>query len=344
VRRLVLHLGLPKTATTSLQTHVFSRMPGYAGKFNQGDLFPSPRLQELRDAFIHRALVSKGQVSEVAGRESWIPALQSWVEELLATDEPIVFLSDEGLSWWRSPVGDSAEWPVIESAGAVPRRGPHPFISLVQTLRRLLPSEVELKTVLVLRNQSDWLASLAAQEGVLGTAFVHRLIRDNDAFLDYYAIVEDLRQSCGPDNHLTLLFENSFEGNAEAILRFAGYSLSESTTPVVSRERENARRSDKGWFVGAVQPHDRLELVLRKWSDRSPWLARFLSSENSPLGLIRPLVGYEARQRASTWLFNKRAATISLTEDQKTAIRIHCRASNARLSRHLGVDLDALGY
>ena len=345
MRRLVIHIGLPKTATTSLQTHIFPHLPGYLGKFAEVETYPSTALWGLRHLWSSGALIDNKQVFEIDGRPVWVPALESWVEELVASDEDILLWSEEELTQWRSPEDNAADWPVMVAPEVLPRRGSHPIVGFLQHLHELLPRDVELKTILVLRNQSDWLISLAAQLAVSNIGFVERLIRDDDAFLDYYAITKDLERLRGPENHLTLLFENGLEHNVQEALEFASYSPANIPNLQMSQSRENVRKGDAGWSVQRLAPLQQLERALMTLRHSSSFLDKQLTSNQALRRTFRPIIGSEARQRTLGWIpAVGKQVNISLTEEQRAAIKSHCAASNERLSAHLNVDLKALGY
>ena len=339
MRRLVIHLGLPKTATTTLQTHIFPQLPGYLGRFYEGDTYPSAALTKQLIQLYWWGFDEK-QVFEIDGHPAWVPALEAWVEELVASDEDILLWSEEGLSVWRSPASNAAYWPPMDAPGALPRRGSHPIVDFLQQLRELLPQDIELKTILTLRNQSDWLVSLAAQMHVRNTGFVDRLIRDDDAFLNSYAMTKDLECLRGPENHLTLLFENGLEHNVEEILKFAGYPPAGFQNLTVPEARENVGKRDKGWKVEAPAGVEGFLLAFR---GKFPFLDDNVFTNDKWRRALRPLFGYEIRRKVLSqgkW----KSFTISLTRGQRTAIKSHCKASNVQLSAHLDVDLEALGY
>jgi len=342
MRRLVIHLGLPKTATTTLQMHIFRQLPGYLGRFYEEEAYSSAALFELDNLYYFGASIDNKQVFEIDGRPVWVPALEAWVEDVIASDEEILLWSQEGLTLWSSPAGDPALWPVMDSPTALPRRDSHPIVGFLQQLRELLPQDIELKTILTLRNQSDWLISLAAEVGVPNARFVEGLIRDNDAFLDYYAITKDLERLRGPENHLTLLFENPLEHNCQEIFKFAGYPPADFQNLTVPEDQANVRKSKRGWKVAGTGV-DRLERRIEALRRSSPFLDKHLTSNQALRRIFRPLLGSKARRRVLGTTLAK-GTKISLTQEQRTAIKSHCEASNARLSAHLNVDLKALGY
>ena len=338
VTQLVIHLGLPKTATTTLQTHFFPQLPGYLGKFYPGASYSSPTLNELQALWF--------QGTSINARSVWFASLEPWIEELVASDDDILLWSEENLTQWRSPEGNAATWPVTDPPGALARRGSHPIAGFLKHLRELLPQDIELKTMLTLRNQSDWTMSLAAQLGVLNDRFVKRLIRDDDAFLNYYAITKDLENLNGPENHLTLLYENGLNHNFQRMLRFSGYSPADIQDLRVPQAQENVRRTEKGWIIAGAASFNPFERTLATLRTRSSFVDKHLSYNKALRRTFRPLLGFEARQRLLSKIPTPRTAPVSrsLTDHQMAAIRKHCEKSNAQLAAHLDLDLRALGY
>lgn len=343
VRQLILHVGMPKTATTSLQTHLFSSLPGFLGKSHAPEPFFSTRVStphfksELLAAFVtayiagvdvdgHRSYGREGQ-------ETWRPALRAWVSNLLNSPEDTVLVSYESFMGWRSPLGNAAIWPVMDEADALPRRGRHPVLHFLTYLRELLPANVDLKTILVLRNQSDWLCSLAAQVGIANTKFVDRLIDTDDAFLDYSTIVKGFMNLRGRSSHLTLLHENGLHVNAEKILQFCDYVVPSLSTEVTSWKNENVRRdSSGGWRV-----HE--EIPLERFATRVSSLIHNLRLDFVRPAL-KPILGHRVREKFHV----RQPGTISLTSEQHWKIREHCYESNLELSDVLRLDLSQFGY
>lgn len=340
MEQLTIHIGLPKTGTTSLQTHAFSRLPGYLGKFPSQRHRLSPSLRGVLDAYRIGLEVDNERVFEVGGQEAWASLIEPWVKHLLTSEARKGLLSDEDLAGWRYPVGNAARWPVLDSSSALPRRGPHPVIRFLEQVRARLPLDIELKSVLVLRNQSDWLGSLAAQAAVSNTAFVQRVIRNKDAFLDFHSIVVDLERLLGAQNHKTILFESGLEHIASEIIRFAGYPDSDIPSPETLRPRANVRRQGDNEWVVADEP-SRLDEVLVRLRAENTFVERFYQS-GAWRRILRPFLGPHVRRRILHP--NYRRQTISLTQEQRATIRAHCQKSNARLSEHLGLDLTRLGY
>ena len=98
VRRLVIHIGLAKTATTSLQTHTYPELPGYLGKFSTGQTYESTALYELLHLYDSGAFIDNERLIEIDGSPARVPVFRPWIEELVASDEDILLWSEEGLT------------------------------------------------------------------------------------------------------------------------------------------------------------------------------------------------------------------------------------------------------
>ena len=164
-RKLVVHIGLPKTATTSIQTHFFPQVAGYLGKRGWRSQYYPP-VEEPSEAFGEFAGIKDAH----SQGQDWEARLADWAHNLDFSEQPVQVISDESLAHWRSPPKVGAPSLPVERArqGNVPRRGAHPVTVLLAKLRDFLPSDVSLFTIVTLRNQADYLGSMAAQYAVLG--------------------------------------------------------------------------------------------------------------------------------------------------------------------------------
>jgi hypothetical protein len=183
-KNLVLHIGLPKTGTTALESGFFPKYSGYAGRFYglgpngaavQQNYFIFTRLQEIYLQF-SGALPPSGS--------GWRDDLSHWVDELVFAEAGLLIISTEALSSWSR--GPSMIWPVhYESPEPL---GNHPIMFFLSEIRDLLPQNINLTTIVTLRNQSDFLGSLAAQERrerYFDSTNFDRLASHGDAFLDF---------------------------------------------------------------------------------------------------------------------------------------------------------------
>lgn len=330
MKRLTIHLGLPKTGSTSLQTQVFFDLPGYLGRNGHSELEWS-EIAAWRDAFF---TANSGRPLGQRDNYVWDALFVAWLDKIVRSPQQTFLISDELFLQWPSPHGNSAAWPVQTAPGAAPRRGVHPVVNLLSRMRSMLPPDVDLKTVVVLRNQSDWLGSLAAELAVENTEFVQRLIDTNDAALNYYSIVLELETLLGPSNHLTLFHEDGPARNAERILSFSGYPVSERDLLERLAVPQNVRRvNEASWATRGWHP---VEDVLAKLK----WIFQSTPLLSEALPLARRLFPVPVRQR----VFRYQPRYVSLSTEDRERLRSHCQDWNSQLAGHVGENLRSKGY
>jgi hypothetical protein len=340
-KRLVVHIGLPKTATTTLQMHFFPQLGGYLGKGypspDEGSAWgPSEVFSEFSD--IQNAYY-RGQ--------DWEARLADWVHKLDFKEHPVQLISDEVLARWTSPLNaGGSSWPVEPPRrGEVPRRGAPPVAVLLAKLRDFLPPDVSLFTIVTLRNQADFLGSHAGQSGVRvrgGGAVFERVIQREDAYMDFYSLVTELEKVSGPSQHLTLLFEDGVEQNCKNIVEFADLTPLKEVFNFEFGKRANLRRTDdntwrrkysrpsyhtSGVFLGLRK------VILGKFPRLFPAMRAVNRFVFARIGAVRRLVDRAANGQ-----------TVSISDENRRKLRVYCAPSNQRLAEHLKRDLAFLGY
>jgi hypothetical protein len=152
VQELTLHLGLPKTATTTLQTHVFPRFSGYLGKYYGDDGAPPSSEWATWHSAYEKWLRRDPE---------WRDALRVWVATLKHAGHSSAFLSDEALSAWSD--GAQTLWPVTDDWVNAQLVRPHPVIELLRTIKEFAGESMRLRVILTLRNQPSLIGSLYAE-------------------------------------------------------------------------------------------------------------------------------------------------------------------------------------
>jgi hypothetical protein len=329
-KKLVAHIGLPKTATTSVQTHFFPQVAGYLRirdlqVDSQGD-GPTEVYGEFVE--IHEAY-SQGQ--------DWEVRLSDWAHNLDFSEQPVQVISLERLAGWRSPrtVG-GAYWPVQRARkGDVPRSGAHPVTVFLAKLRDFLPSDVSLFTIVTLRNQADFLGSLAAQAGARG-AVIDRVIQRDDAYVDFHSLVTELEKVSGPSQHLTLLFEDGVEQNCKNIVEFAGLTPVKEGFNFDLEKAQNVRGTGNNtWRSRHVPSYTRavVFLGLRKLiRGKFPRLFPAMSEVHRFVTRTIAAVGGSVTQ------------TVSISDGDRLKLQVYCAPSNQCLAEHLKRNLISLGY
>ena len=339
VRELTLHIGLPKTATTTLQTHIFPQLPGYLGKY-----YGSDRL--TRGALF----VSGGEALSqwIKGSPRWPRAVEAWVESLGELGEAQPLLSDEALARWPSELHGPSHWPLSDGWSDTLRVRPHPVIELLEAVRAAGRSnDLRVRVIVTLRNQPEFMGSLYAQlQGGMQRpgqadfeAKVEESLRRDDPFFDYASLVEELQQVVGGTDLLVLLHEDGLERNVARIAEFLDLPLRATGLTRENVKSESAQAWKGAWTDLPVTRRGPLG-SLRKAVDRR-W-PNSLGTLAPPLK--RMLAGVDAASARVVKPKRHEGVRIELSDELAERIRRHYGPSNERLALLLGRDLKALGY
>lgn len=325
-RELVLHVGLPKTATTTLQRHILPQVPGYHGQFSSSE-------DRLWIDVLHSWRLRRTDLEDRCA---------AWASALAETADERVVLSNELLSGWPS-ASDSAVWPVSDAYRTADRTGSRPLLDLIALLQSTLNHSWRLRVILTVRAQSQFLASLYAQnlhemrrpgQADFETKIV-RLIEADDPFCDYAVLTQELQATVTRDDMLVLVHEDGFAANARRILTYLGSELED---PDLLERRELVRSDGRGGWQGErllpVTHRGALGRLRRGLADRIP----------------RPRGGAAARVWDTVRELDRRITAklprrlnvgprIELTDTLTRSVQEHFEPSNARLEGLLGRDL-----
>lgn len=340
-RQLTLHIGLPKTATTTLQTHVFPMLPGYVGKF-YGES-PNTAVEEPFRQF------QKAYEQWTEGKSALTAPATQFIESLDRFNESQILISEEGLYRW--PVDGRVEhgWPFFDGWHETFRARPHPVVDFLAALREAGEGRLKVRVILTLRNQSDFMGSLYAQlQNSMRKpsqndfeAKVTRALSTDDPFFDYATLVEELEQDLGDGDLLILLYEDGLELNVSRIAEFLGIEL---VAPHSSRSRENVKRhgsqSWKGaWVEKPVTKRGPLGRIRRAAARTWPDALRVLAGP-----LKRALKRLDAASESFVKPQTREGVVITMPDRLAREVREHYADSNERLAQTLERDLKSLGY
>ena len=329
-RPLVLHVGLSKTGTTTLQRRVFPTLTSYdvAGVPRSG-LFDAKGYRSkgvLRLAFERSPVVWSSIGPDILRAAADAAGAEIGAGPLL--------LSDEGISSRRCPYALGAH-----------------LAELSPVARRL--GYTSVRCVYVIRRQDRWLGSFYAQtsdrRGRAGQADFEAFIRrwtdpahgrymaagsqpcsgllEAGASLDYGMIYDQITSAIGPESTLVLAYEDLAASPATFVRRLTEFlgetEASDVATSALNHRRDNVRSSgSESWSLRPMDP----DLTVRLRPSRV--FARLGLPAKINLRRFRP--GREDR--------------VKVTDEIRRLVLDAYEETNRHVSRVAGLDLSRLGY
>lgn len=297
---LIIHIGLPKTGTTFLQKQVFSQLEGitYIGRHSRTDTRTGLALA--------RTLRRASPVIWEDGAKS-VPRLNI-LKGLQHADTDIPVLVSHENCFCRTAT-------IVRGAPAL---CPVRVAEHIRWLDEYFWNGAEVRIVLSLRRQDEWLTSAYAEQAfkmdVSGQKDFEAKMRaavdpaefGRFSYLDYGRLVELLRHAVGEENLFVMLHEELKEKPAETLASLCRFIGLDEYPPQIPEGRENVRA------VGS-----------NRWKlhDRAP-----------------------EKKRVARRLAQGREEAIELHEGLRAQILEYCRPFNLGLSRLLGHDLGRYGY
>ena len=328
---LTIHIGLPKTGTTTLQRQAFPLIEGYLGgteSLGGSNKLPAGMLHLYQSK---RSLQDWGSIDWADTARSWWASAQQWPQaELL--------LSLEGLYRWPDPE-TGHPWPLMgkgrESNSS--RMGTHPIVEFLDRLSGIFDN-CQIRVLVTLRNQADFLASLYAQLSYRMSTpnqrdFDHKvkeLLARRDPFLDWGGLTQGLSQVIGQQNLKVCFFEDGLPAMLRDMAEFVAPRFSQPLE--VERFNQRATR-DGGWSVTTTPFASSRGFINQVWPpSRMPRSRRLL---------LRPVGGLLGRFAGQQNFDRNR---IILEPEIRSTIRETYRQSTDYLSEILERDLRELGY
>lgn len=334
---LILHVGLYKTATTTLQKTVFSPHPAC---FTSRSILTEEGY-DLADILGHK---DRDPISDNESRAFYA---KKWAETLMASvknaNNPLpksIVVSEEALSNWQAN-GQSDPLPISMSSvrrSILPRKRPNPLALFLAKNKEEFWPYGDVKILLTVRNQVDWLASLYAQLSdriVFASqsdfeARTSELLDSGDPYIFWSCWIHDFSAAVGKDNVSVLLSEEMDKAEFwDSLLEFSGLSGVAIEDAMKSSSRPLNRRRDHGtgrWRLRSFNARRSLKINTR-FSDAA--LKRGSFAYQVPVRLV---------------LYPFRGRFIHLTDQHRKRILDRLDASNQVLEAILNKPLDKYGY
>lgn len=340
---LFLHIGFPKTSTTTLQHHYFPDFPGYFGK----DSGNSNRIRHLlRQGF------ARFEANPLLPSASVFSGLEVALEE--DGEGKDVLVSDEALARWRG--SRDQQWPLgklkpDESLDTWPT----PYF--LSALRNFLGNGgYTLKVMLVIRRQQDLVPSLfahSAQDGRFGNGIdlqksLEQVVRDiadsENPWFDFARLGRRVADAVGEKNLLVSCYEFGPRSLAIELASFAGLPPP-STWPETSRL--NVRKvGDALWVVTGPERMVGHTKIVRGTTKKAEGLVKAMLGPKSKSVLkalrfqqMRDFV-YLKPARFSRRTFGR----IEMTAELRRTLRLAYMQSNLEVAADWRLLLGGLGY
>lgn len=332
---LTVHIGLPKTMTTTLQQHLFPRIPGYIGRYY------GPRGNTTdRDEFWHHAVSAWRN-----GDKAWKRGLESVASQIASLDARSALLSHEALSQWFTP-GRIDPWP-FKDGDILRQRGPHPVGDFLSVLDHGLGPSVVLRVIVTLRNQPDFMASLYAQNAAWNRSFgqtdfvqrVDEIVAAQDAFFRWNELVDCLDDIVKTEDPLVLFHEDGLQTNMARIAAFLGFpSIKVDNDSLI----ENRRKNHTGSWDSSIEHVSMSQIVRLAVEPRYRPKGTRQSAQQAER--LQPSPRAVARVLALVQQNRQRRRSIRLPLDLAEGVRAAYSIGNRRLEVRTRRSLSSLGY
>lgn len=287
MRTLTVHIGMPKTATTTLQNIWFPRLA------SQGHILYDGK-REATTVERRSALATAFQQMESEGVDRSIDVIRQAIDDWVAMNGHAdhVVVSDEGFASWRLPREEGLPrrlrsrgtgWPVLDGALSVSdSRSSPPLLRFISVLKDRVGPEVPLRLIMTIRNQPEFLASLYAQTAGWMSApsqadferKVDLMIAADDPFVDWSLWIRELHDVLDPSQLLVVPIEVGLRELTTRIGTFIGVDAA----PIDPGATLNRRRTAEGeWrmrdalighrlvsLTSSLVPVERLPLPVRR--------------------------------------------------------------------------------
>lgn len=328
---LIIHIGLAKCGSCTLQRDVFQHEEGYLGTAPgiAPELNLAKQLQQSTP-FGGRQTINRRRLAR------WVGRVQQLREERWPDLDRLI-LSNEVLS-------------------ASCRLSDRPVLNVLSLLREnLWPGKI--RVVVVFRNQAARIASSYAQRSatnpVAGQEDFERSVQKimtNQRKLrlfDYSTWIESLQEILGADNVLPLFLEQAgSSGFWTRLTDFCELKNFKANEMTLSTDYSKNKRSLSGkrWTISPFQPAASAKIKVEKWMNLI-WptsLAQGIRNTARDRAAKALEAAHQSRTRKGEP--SNRPTVIELTPQTRNYIQRHVGPFNARLSCQVGQDLNELDY
>jgi hypothetical protein len=336
---LVIHIGLPKTGTTTIQNNVFAGLENYFGIYEREKKWAKSEGRKLMNLFAEYS--SGRQIDEKL--VEWTENIYEKKKEMSPRAE-MVILSNE--NFFEGRLNHMPEFPLVECG----YREVGQDITLTKFLRKLssqIWTHGHVRIIITLRNQIEWIMSKYAQASAKipdasQEDFERRLadfVRcDDSIWADWSQWVSQMHSVVGSENVCVLLIEEmhnySYWSKLAQFIQVDEKNFSHLITKE-SRVEKKKRIDEKTW---GLSKYSFAEDIGKRWSQSNYNLLRKL--------VIKSLKTHEKVISFTRYTISDelRSKLIHVSDDVQQKIKGYVGPSNVKLSKILGRDMEYLGY
>lgn len=335
---LNLHIGFSKTGTTTLQENLFSELPNYLGKSKKNEFKNSTALvNELTKLYLRYS---------INDTENLKTDVYNWINnchENYSQFESVIISSEDFTKWPTNNPNNNC-FPFDESLSTSSfskRTKTPPIIEFLELYLKPYWKSGDVKILLTIRNQPEWLASRYAElsdriQNSCQRNFenqVSKIISTNDPYIDWMNWIIQLERIVSRKNLLVALMEEMDKPTYWIeIATFFGFEISNSSTLISSTNRVNILYLEKR-NVWALKQFRIRQVVARNWIRRT--------KRNHFRSLVLKII--DILDKSSNWALSKRK-TIELNDQTRIGILEFVSESNNKLDQYLVKDLRRFGY
>ena len=328
MKDLFIHVGYPKTATTTLQKTVFSSHSEIDYLNHKVDSLLFKYLREDSSLFLSTRLREK------------IKELETHIK---LSEKRVLVISNESFS------STSMQYGLIRrNTGnkliCIPDQ--YTVIRNLYLMKALLNDYVNVHIIVGIRNQSDFIRSYYAQEYTRFYSkskytktfkeFLDFSLKNQDAFmiksLNYFEIIKVYKELFGTNNVKVLIFEDLKMNSKEFFTNLAAEILKidlDETLNIVDGKYYNVKRTIKGYKSDGIAASKLLVRIFQRLG-LNPKLGFTRSRLYQKLGSIK--------------LFERELLDVHLSNEDHETILALFNNSNRSLEKMINRDLSTLGY